>query len=65
MKTGNKFLQKVFANKAITQVELSKVTGVTQQTLSKLASGVSNTPSRITALKLAKHFQVTTDEIYN
>ena len=64
MKTGNEFLQQVMSNQGMNQVELARKTGVTQQTISKLISGVTKTPSRVTALKLAEFFEVTTDEVY-
>ena len=64
MKTGNEFLQEVMSNQGMNQVELARKTGVTQQTISKLISGVTKTPSRVTALKLAKFFEVATDEVY-
>ena len=64
MKTGNEFLQEVMSNQGMNQVELARKTGVTQQTISKLISGVTKTPSRVTALKLAEYFEVSTDEIY-
>jgi len=64
MKTGNEFLQQVMSNEGMNQVELARKTGVTQQTISKLISGVTKTPSRVTALKLAKFFEVATDEVY-
>jgi len=64
MKTGNEFLQEVMSNQGMNQVELARKTGVTQQTISKLISGVTKTPSRVTALKLAEFFEVATDEVY-
>ena len=64
MKTGNEFLQQVMSNEGMNQVELARKTGVTQQTISKLISGVTKTPSRVTALKLAEFFEVATDEVY-
>ena len=64
MATGNEFLQEVMNTKGLNQVELSRKTGVTQQTISKLISGVTKTPSRVTALKLAEFFEVTTEEVY-
>lgn len=65
MTIGNHFLIKAIKDKGVTQVELSRLTGVTQQTISKLLMGVHKTPSRATAVKLAEYFKVSTDEIYN
>jgi len=65
MTIGNRFLITAMKDHAVNQVELSRLTGVTQQTISKLLRGVHKTPSRATALKLAEYFKVSTDEIYN
>ena len=64
MKPGNTFLNRMLADRGMTQIQLSAATGVTQQTISKLLSGVHKTPSRKTAVLLAKYFEVSTDEIY-
>ena len=64
MKPGNTFLNRILADRNMTQIQLSAATGVTQQTISKLLSGVHKTPSRKTAVQLAKYFEVSTDEIY-
>jgi DNA-binding XRE family transcriptional regulator len=37
---------------------------VTQQVISKLITGVTKTPSRKTAVQLARYLEVSTDEIY-
>jgi len=65
MKPGNTFLNRMLAHHGLTQMQLSAATGVTQQTISKLLSGVHKTPSRKTAVLLAKYFEVSTDEIYH
>lgn len=64
MRPGNTFLNRMLTDTGMTQIQLSAATGVTQQTISKLLSGVHKTPSRKTAVLLAKYFEVSTDEIY-
>tara|TARA_B110000208_G_scaffold12407_1_gene15235 strand:+ start:147 stop:365 length:219 start_codon:yes stop_codon:yes gene_type:complete len=64
MKPGNTFLNRMLTDSGMTQIQLSAATGITQQTISKLLSGVHKTPSRKTAVQLAKYFKVPTDEIY-
>ena len=58
------FLNQMLVNKNLTQTQLSLESGVTQQVISKLITGVTKTPSRKTAVQLAKYFEVSTDEIY-
>ena len=65
MRPGNTFLNRMLTDTGMTQIQLSAATGVTQQTISKLLSGVHKTPSRKTAVLLAKYFEVSTDEIYH
>ena len=65
MKSGNTFLNRMLTDSGMTQIQLSAATGVTQQTISKLLSGVHKTPSRKTAILLARYFKVSTDEIYS
>jgi DNA-binding XRE family transcriptional regulator len=59
------FLNQMLVNKNITQTQLSLESGVTQQVISKLITAVTKTPSRKTAVQLARYFEVTTDEIYH
>jgi transcriptional regulator with XRE-family HTH domain len=65
MKSGNTFLNRMLTDSGMTQIQLSAATGVTQQTISKLLSGVHKTPSRKTAVQLATFYGVSTDEVYN
>tara|TARA_R100001377_G_scaffold75032_1_gene51427 strand:- start:286 stop:504 length:219 start_codon:yes stop_codon:yes gene_type:complete len=58
------FLNQMLVDNNITQTQLSLESGVTQQVISKLITGVTKTPSRKTAVQLAKYFEVSTDEIY-
>ena len=64
MQPAKTFLNQMLVNKNITQTQLSLESGVTQQVISKLITGVTKTPSRKTAVQLAKYFEVSTDEIY-
>ena len=58
------FLNQMLVNKNITQTQLSLESGVTQQVISKLITGVTKAPSRKTAVQLARYLEVSTDEIY-
>lgn len=64
MEQGNTFLAQMMASNSLSQVQIAQATGISQQTISKLCSGVTKTPSRDTALRLAEYFEVSTDEIY-
>ena len=64
MQPAKTFLNQMLVNKNISQTQLSLESGVTQQVISKLITGVTKTPSRKTAVQLARYLEISTDEIY-
>lgn len=62
---GNNFINTLIKKEGLTQDQISKKSGVPQQTISKLKRGSSKSPSFITAQKLSQAFEVDINDIFS
>ena len=58
------FVQEYRTKKKITQEELGNIIGVTRQTIIAIEKG-NYTPSVLLALKIAKHFNISVEKLFN
>jgi len=61
----NKVLQTLMDEEGINQEQLSRKTGVTQPTLSRIVNRVQEAPSFHSMYKLAKYFDVPVESLYH
>ena len=61
----NKVLQALMDEEGINQEQLSRKTGVTQPTLSRIVNRVQEAPSFHSMYKLAKYFDVPVESLYH
>ena len=57
-------LQTLMLNESLSQQELSRRTGVSQPTISRILDGTYESPSFFNMLKLAKYFKVPVETLY-
>ena len=61
----NKVIQTLMDEEGINQEQLSRKTGVTQPTLSRIVNRVQEAPSFHSMYKLAKYFDVPVESLYH